>query len=57
MLVLHEETLDRIKTLAQDFGPLRREFREADARLREDIDRRLDPLESWAKRQNKKPEG
>jgi uncharacterized protein YoxC len=45
MLVLHEETLDTIKALAPDLEPIRREFRAADEALREDINRRLDPLE------------
>ena len=45
MLVLHEETMESIRALAPDFAPIRREFRAADEVLREDINRRLDPLE------------
>ena len=46
MLVLHEDTIERIAALAPDFTPIRREFREATAQLREDIERRLEPLEA-----------
>ena len=49
MRVLHEQTLDNIKALAPDFDPIRREFKHADAELREDIDRRLTPLEALAR--------
>jgi outer membrane murein-binding lipoprotein Lpp len=51
MLVLHEETLETIKALAPDFGPIRREFRAADEALREDINRRLVPLEHAVREQ------
>jgi archaellum component FlaC len=53
MRVLHEDTIDRIAALAPDFGPIRREFNEADTRLREDIDRRLTPLEAQARRRKR----
>ena len=49
MRVLHEDTIDKIKALAPDFGPIRREFTRADQDLREDIDRRLTPLEAFAR--------
>jgi hypothetical protein len=49
MLVLHEDVIDRIAALAPDFAPIRREFAAADERLREDIDRRLSPLEAAAR--------
>ena len=48
MRVLHEDTIDKIKALAPDLEPVRREFTAADTKLREDIDRRLRPLESEA---------
>lgn len=51
MLVLHEETLESIKALAPDYEPIRREFRAADEALREDINRRLDPLEHLVREQ------
>ena len=54
MLVLHEETLDTIKSLAPDLEPIRREFRAADEALREDIDRRLEPLEHAVRQQAQK---
>jgi hypothetical protein len=50
MRVLHEDTIDRIAALAPDFGPVRREFAEADARLRDEIDQRLTPLEAQMRR-------
>jgi Spy/CpxP family protein refolding chaperone len=46
MGVLHENTIDNIKALAPDFGPIRREFSAADAKLNDDIDRRLTPIEA-----------
>jgi len=49
MRVLHEDTIDRIKDLAPDFSPIRREFTEADAKLRDEIDRRLTPIEAAVK--------
>jgi hypothetical protein len=49
MRVLHEDTISNIKALSPDFAPLRREFHEADADLREDINRRLSPLEAIAR--------
>ena len=51
MLVLHEETMESIRALAPDFAPIRREFRAADESLREDINRRLDPLERAVREQ------
>ena len=52
MRVLHEDTIDRIAALAPDFSPIRREFTAADTQLREEIDRRLTPLEADARRRN-----
>jgi hypothetical protein len=46
MGVLHEETLERIAALAPDYSTIRREFTAADDRVRDDISRRLDPLEA-----------
>ena len=46
MGVLHEEVMDRIQALTFDPDPLRREFRAADDAVREDIGRRLDPIEA-----------
>ena len=51
MLVLHEETMQAIRDLAPDLAPIRREFRAADEALREDINRRLDPLEHAVREQ------
>jgi len=48
--VLHEDTIDKIKALAPDFGPVRRDFAEADTKLREEIDQRLVPLEAFARK-------
>lgn len=45
MRVLHEDTIDKIKALAPDFAPVRREFHAADAKLRREIEGRLIPLE------------
>ena len=50
MRVLHEDTIDRIAALSPDFGPIRREFTEADARLHDEMDQRLTPLEAQARR-------
>ena len=50
MRVLHEDTIGRIAALAPDFAPVRREFAAADAELREEVDRRLTPLEAEARR-------
>ena len=47
--VLHEQTIEAIRDLAPDFAPIRREFQNADAELREDIERRLDPHEATAR--------
>jgi chromosome segregation ATPase len=46
MGVLHEEVLDRIKSLAFDPEPLRREFQEGIANLREELVARIEPLEA-----------
>jgi len=46
MRVLHEDVIDRIKVLAPDLEPIRREFRAEDANLKDEIDQRLAPLES-----------
>jgi len=53
MRVLHEDTIDRIAALAPVFGPIRREFAEADARLRDEIDQRLTPLEAQMRRRQR----
>jgi len=37
MRLLHEDTIARIQALAPDFEPIRREFRDADAKLKEEI--------------------
>lgn len=50
MRVLHEDTIGRIAALAPEFAPIRREFAEADAKLREELDRRLVPLEAQVQR-------
>jgi hypothetical protein len=59
MRVLHEDTIDKIVALAPDFAPIRREFTEADRVVRDDMDRRLVPLEaavrSISQRRPKKP--
>ena len=46
MGVLHEEVMDHFKVLTFDPEPLRREFTDADNVLREEINRRLDPIET-----------
>ena len=53
MGVLHEEVLDRIKTLAFDPGPLRRDIRTDLAELEERINRRLDPIEAAVRGRNR----
>jgi len=45
MGVLHEDTVDKIKALTPDPDGIRSEFRAADDALREEINRRLDPVE------------
>jgi len=45
MLVLHEDLVDRIKTIADPSASLRREIAAGDAAVREDLSRRIDPLE------------
>jgi uncharacterized coiled-coil protein SlyX len=52
MHVLHEDLVDRIKALAPDFGPIRREFRQADADLK--LERRIEPLEAAERRRRTK---
>lgn len=52
MGVLHDETIDRIKALAPDFDPIRREFNAADAKLKDDIDQRLTPIEAAIRRRS-----
>jgi chromosome segregation ATPase len=51
MLVLHEEVLDRIKALAPDLEPLRREMHEGFADLRRTMNDRLVPLEAYVRQQ------
>ena len=56
MRVLHEEVLDRIAALSPDYTQIRREFTAADATLRDDMDKRLVPLEAFARqRRRRKP--
>jgi len=55
MHVLHEDTISNIRVLAPDFAPIRREFTAADSSLREDIDRRLIPLEAIARKRHRRP--
>ena len=43
--VLHEDTIDNFKALAPDFAPIERKIKEGDDGLREELDRRLRPLE------------
>jgi len=54
MRLLHEDVISNIRDLAPDFGPIRREFTQADADLRESIDRRLVPLEAAARARQRK---
>lgn len=49
MRLLHEDVVGRIADLAPDYAPIRREFKQADAELRESIERRLVPLEAAAR--------
>lgn len=46
MHVLHEDLVDRIKALAPDFAPIRREFQQADDEVKESLLRRIEPLEA-----------
>ena len=46
MRVLHEDLVDRVNALAPDFGPIRREFTAADAKLKDEIDHRPTPIEA-----------
>ena len=57
MGVFYENTMAAIRDLAPDFRPIRREFKSADAVLREDIERRLEPLEAEARTRRNKPNG
>jgi predicted nucleic acid-binding Zn-ribbon protein len=50
MGALHEEVLDRIQALTFDPAPLRREFRAADAVLREELVTRIEPIEAAVRR-------
>jgi len=54
MGVLHEEVLDRIQTLAFDPAPLRREYQAGDAIVREELSRRIEPLESAMRRRRRR---
>ena len=49
MRVLHEETQDNIRAIAADPEETRRQFEEADSKLLEGINRRLEPIEAWMK--------
>ncbi len=49
MHVLHEDTIANIRALAPDPEEFTRNFTAADDKLRQDIARRLDPLEAFAK--------
>lgn len=53
MGVLHEEVLDRIQALAFDPEPLRREFKAGISDLREELVRRIEPLEAAARRKGR----
>jgi hypothetical protein len=55
MRVLHEDTIDKIRALAPDYTMIRREFTASDDQVREDVDRRLTPLETLAR--NARPPG
>jgi len=46
MHVLHEDLVDRIKALAPDFAPIRREFQQADDKVKESLLRRIEPIEA-----------
>ena len=54
MHVLHEDLVDRIKALAPDFAPIRREFQQADDEVKESLLRRIEPLEA-AERTRRRP--
>ena len=49
MRVLHEETQDNIRAVTADPEETRRQFEEADRKLLEGVNLRLDPIETWAK--------
>ena len=49
MHVLHEDTIANIRALAPDPEEFTRKFTAADDKLRQDIARRLDPLEAFAR--------
>lgn len=53
MRALYEDLKGEIRALAPDFAPIRREFTAADNQLREDFDRRVQPLEVLARSQSK----
>lgn len=54
MGVLHEEVLDRITALAFDPAPLRREFQAGDMAVREELTRRIEPLEASIRRRRRR---
>ena len=45
MRVLHEDVIARIQAISDPTASLRREIRDGDDRVREEFNRRLDPLE------------
>jgi len=49
MRVLHEDTIANIRALAPDPEEFERKFTAADDKLRQEIARRLDPLEAFAR--------
>jgi hypothetical protein len=57
MGVLHEDLVSRIAALAPDFAPIRREFREGDVRLREELSQRIQPLEAFAREETRRRRG
>jgi hypothetical protein len=54
MHVLHEDLVDRIAALAPDYAPIRREFQQGDAEVKESLLRRIEPLEA-AERTRRRP--
>lgn len=57
MGVLHEDVVSRIAALAPDYAPIRREFRDADAILREELSQRIQPLEAFAREHTRRRRG
>ena len=45
MRMLHEDVIDRIRSIADPTQAIRREFKAADEEVLESVNRRLDPLE------------